>query len=127
MTVTTNGNSATAKSVSSSILLPNGANTVYWFVDVLWNTTNGLSLYINRQMQDNNPTATTLMVDGATSDFFIGQIRSRTNLYTGKIMHSAIMNLIPTEAQMDIFYATKVAEPTQLLAPAVQHNRVERT
>jgi hypothetical protein len=30
-------------------------------------------------------------------------------------MHSAIMNLIPTKAQMDIFYATKIAEPAQLL------------
>jgi len=114
--VYTKGNFATPKTVSSSILLPNGANTIFWFVDVLWNTTTGLSLYINRQMQDCDPTATTLMSDyeaGGTT-FFIGYNSTGLLYYTGKIMHSAIINLIPTEAQMDIFYATKVAEPAQL-------------
>jgi hypothetical protein len=113
--IQTNGNSATTKSIFSSTILPNGANTVFLHCVVSWNTTTGLSLYINSKLEAQDATATTLMVDGTNTDFFIGASDTTpTNPFTGIIANEAVINDVCTQAMVDFLYATTIPLPTAL-------------
>lgn len=115
ISITTNGNSATAKSISSSTVLADGANTTWLHIVFAWNTTRGLELYVNGRREAQDPTATTLMVDGTTTDFFIGGSDSTpADPFTGIITNEAIINDVCTQAMVDFLYATTVPIPAAL-------------
>lgn len=111
----TRGNSATTKQIDSTTVLPNGANTVILHCVCTWDTTYGLRLYINSKLEAQNPTATTLMVDGTTTDFFFsGSDATPTNPFTGRIMNEIIVNDVCTQAMVDFLYATTIPLPAAL-------------
>jgi len=111
----TNGNSATAKYLISSSILPNGANTNWYHIVCAWNTTRGLELYINGRREAQDPTATTLMVDGTTTDFFIGGTDTTpANPFTGLIANEAVINNVCTQEMVDFLYATTIPVPAAL-------------
>lgn len=111
------GNSATNLTAEATTTLPNGANTIWTHCIVAWNTTNGLQLYINGKLegQDNSAAAKILMVDGTTTNFFIGgQDTTPTNPFTGLIANEVVINDVCTQAMVDFLYATKIPLPTAL-------------
>jgi hypothetical protein len=111
----TRGNSATTKKINSTTVLPNDANTVILHCVAAWDTTYGLRLYINSKLEAQDPTATTLMVDGTTTDFFFGgSDATPANPFTGRIMNEIIVNDVCTQAMVDFLYATTIPLPTVL-------------
>lgn len=114
LSVNTRGNSASTISLMHNVTMPNGANTKYYFCVVTWNPTTGLALYVNGNMSDSATNATTLMVNGSTTDLYIGANSAPANYYTGKIMNCAFINAAPTPRQIELLFSTKVAEPAIL-------------
>lgn len=119
--ILTNGNSATSKTLTSTTVLPNGANTIWVHVVVCWDTTYGLRLYINGVCEAIDSTATTLMVDGTTLDFFIGGSDSTpSNPFTGKIANEVVINKVAEQRDIDILFAATVPEPAALTGKSYQ-------
>lgn len=111
----TRGNSVTAKSCKAITTLPNGVNTNWYHVVCVWNTTNGLQLYINGKLEAQDSSATTLMVDGTTTDFFIGgSDTTPANPYNGLIANEVVVNDVCTQAMVDFLYATTIPLPATL-------------
>lgn len=111
----TNGNSATAKTVYSTTVLPNEANTIWVHVVVCWDTTYGLRAYVNGICEAMDTTATTLMVDGTTTDFFIGGADTTpASPFTGKIANEVVINKVAEQRDIDYLFAVTVPEPTIL-------------
>ncbi len=111
----TRGNSATTKDCYSSTVLPNGVNTLWYHIVCVWNTTNGMQLYINSKLESQDRTATTLMVDGTTIDFFIGaDDTTPTTPLTGLIVNEVVINDVCTQAMVDFLYATTIPLPAVL-------------
>jgi len=111
----TNGNSATSKTVYSTSILPNGVNTLWTHVTVCWDTTYGLRVYINGICEATDTTATTLMVDGTTTDFFIGGADATpASPFTGKIANEVVINKVAEQRDIDFLFAATVPEPAIL-------------
>ncbi|NCN28267.1 LamG domain-containing protein, partial [bacterium] len=110
--VLTYGNSADGKTIISSTRLPDGANTNWYHCCIAWNTTRGLELYVNSRREAQDPTATTLMVDGATTAFYIGgSDATPADPFTGKIANEVVINNVCTQEMVDFLYATTIPIP----------------
>lgn len=114
--VDTKGNSGAAtRTFFSTSVLPNGANTIWTHVVLCWDTTYGKRLFVNGVNEATDSTATTLMVDGTTTDFFIGgSDATPTNPFTGRIAQEIIINKVAEQRDIDILFATTRPEPAIL-------------
>jgi len=107
--LSTNGASGTAKAIKSSTILANGAASIWTHVAISWNSTSGISLYINGILEARDSTATTYLTNGTTTDLFIGAISTPTSYYDGKMSHVNFIDKVITQKDVDLLYATKLA------------------
>lgn len=113
--VLTNGNSATGKNLFSTTILASGANTTWLHIVICWDTTYGLRLFINSENEATDSTATTLMVDGTTTDYFFGGTDATpANPFTGRVAQEEIINKVAEQRDIDILFATTRPEPATL-------------
>jgi hypothetical protein len=115
--VVTRANSATQKQLFSTTILPNGANTTILHCVVVWNTVVGLQLFINGKLEAHDNSATTLMLDGNNTGFFVGATDATpSNTFTGLLMNEIVIKEVATQAMIDFLYATTIPLPVALQA-----------
>ena len=94
---------------SSTGTMPNGS-TGWQHILCSHDTTSGLRLFLNGLLLVQNTTDVTLEANGTGADFCIGRAQSTTNQYTdGKIAYLRILNKKITQKDVDVMYATTIA------------------
>lgn len=83
-------------------------------VVVCHDITNGMRLFIDGKLEDQNALATTLPTGGTTTDIYIGSNATPGNYCAGKISNVIFLDKELSEEDIDWLYATAVDLPTLL-------------
>lgn len=105
--------SSTTKVISSVRKFPNGT-TDWFFIGFTHDTINGVRLWVNGNIQGCDPTATTLVPQGTTTDLFIGCYKTPSNYFGGSIAQVILSNSVVTYSDIDFLMSIKIAEPIAL-------------
>jgi hypothetical protein len=98
--------SSTVKAITHNLTLDNGVNG--WnHVMAGWNTTTGISLYVNGILVARDSSATTLMADGTNTNGGLGSNDVGGDYFDGKIAQVRFRNLLDTEYLAQRAYATR--------------------
>lgn len=106
-------NGGALNGLSASTVLPNGATGWYHLV-CNQDATNGMRLWVNGKLENQNPTLTTLPTGGATTDMFIGSTGAPGSYFGGKIANLLFMDYVMTQADVDWLYGTALSLPSAL-------------
>lgn len=92
--------------------LPSGATGWHYLV-FSWGA-NGAALYFDGVLQNSLPSETTLLADGTNTDFFLAGNAGGTELFAGSLAMVRVRNVVLTQKDVDLGYATKRIIPVSL-------------